>query len=335
MEKLKQRTSQADVARAAGVSISTVSRVLSDVPGISEDVRRDVRSVAEQLGYRQRTSTRPAKLHDIVAYLHVRQATGSVSTMYQAIIEGIKAEAQRLGIPMVVRARDETVSGALDVPSLPSTGLMFVGLDPEDSVFERIAETGNPAILVNGLDPQMRVDAIAPANFFGGRAVANHLAELGHTRAIILSSVRRWTLRRRIEGFQAGLRENGIPAAEVIELPDLNSDWAIAKLRERLQHGGFEATAAFCGNDTVALGAIETLQSEGIRVPQDFSVVGFDDLPFADIVSPRITTIHVAWEEMGRQALTLLEGQARRRHRAPLQVQAGVRLVTRETTAAR
>lgn len=333
MEKLKQRTSQADIARAAGVSISTVSRVLSDAPGISADVRRDVRSAAEQLGYRQRTPTRPPELHEIVAYVPVRQATGTVASMYQAIMEGIKAEAHRLNVHLTFRARDETLSAPLQIPTDPGVGVMFAGIDPDDAVFEQIETVGNPVVLVNGLDPRMRVDTIAPANFFGGRLVAEHLIARGHRKTIVISSANRWTLRRRIEGFQAGLREFGAPEAEVMVIPDLNSDSAIANLRTRLESGPLGATAAFCGNDSVALGVIEMLQAEGLRVPEDISVVGFDDLPFADLVSPRLTTVYVAWEEMGRQAIGLLEGQARRLHRTPLQVQVGIRLVVRETTA--
>ena len=335
MEKLRQRTSQADVARAAGVSISTVSRVLSDAPGISDDVRRDVRSAAEQLGYRHRTLNRAPELREIIGYLPVRQATGSVASMYEAIMEGLTAESRRLGIKLTIRALDETLLAPPKIPADPTVGVMFAGLDPDDAVFDSIKAAGVPAILVNGLDPGMRVDTIAPANFFGGRLVAEHLYALGHRQTMMISTLRRWTLRRRIQGFQAGLQEFGAPPADFIELPELSAERAANELRKRLRAGTLDATAVFCGNDAVALGVIELLQAEGLSIPRDISVVGFDDLPFADLVSPRLTTVRAEWREMGQQAIALLEGQARRLHRTPLQVQAGIRLIVRETTAKR
>lgn len=333
MSKMRRRTNQADVARVAGVSISTVSRVLSDAPGISEDVRREVRNAAQELGYQLRASGRSNDLRELVAFITIGRVTGSVSPMYQAIIEGIRREAGLLGVDVTVRTTDIRQPVSDDILQRNGVGVMFVGLDPGKEIVETLKDSRTPVVLVNGLDPRMRADAIAPANFFGGRQVAKHLTECGHTRTLHITDSRRWTIRRRMEGFQAGLREFGADEPRIIDIKGLNSQTTIDAMDQLLQEGPLKETAAFCTDDAVALSVIEALGDNGIRVPSDFSVVGFDDMPYAGLVTPLLTTVHVDWEELGREAARLAHGQPQRAGETALQVQLSVRLVKRESVA--
>ncbi len=315
----------------AGVSISTVSRVLADAPGISSQVRREVRNAAQELGYRLPGANQHGDLRQLVAYLTIGRVTGSVAPVYQSIVEGIRAEAERMGMQVSVRAIGSHQKIPADIMERSGFGVLFVGLDPDEEVIDQLKSNGTPVVLVNGMDPRMRVDAIAPANFFGGYQVARHLVAHGHRRILLLAGRSRWTIRRRAEGFQAGLKDAGVAAARAIDIASLDSDHAVAAMKELLAEGPLKYTAAFCGSDAVALGVIETLQNNAIKVPGDFSVVGFDDMPYAGMVSPTLTTVRVDWAELGRQAVKLVHAQSQRARKTALQAQMGVCLIERDS----
>ncbi len=329
--KSKNRINQSDVAKLSGVSISTVSRVLANSPGISAPVRHQVRKAAQELGYRLPISNGHSDLRQLVACLTIERVTGSVAPMYQSIIEGIKIEAGRAGLDVIVRAINSQQKIPTDILERSGTGVFFVGLDPDSEGISNLKAKGTPVVLVNGLDPLMRADAIAPANFFGGHQVAHHLVELGHRQMLLLADSRRWTIRRRMEGFQTGLEELGMPQARTIDIARLDSDHGAEAIRNLLNEGKLEYTAAFCCSDAVALGAIEAMQENGFRVPQDFSVVGFDDMPYASMVSPLLTTVRVDWADMGIHAVKLIQAQSQRVGATALQVQISVNLIKRDS----
>jgi len=331
VNKPNHRVNQSDVARIVGVSVSTVSRVLANTPGISAQVRQEVLKAAQELGYRLPISNGHSDLRQLVACLTIERVTGSVAPIYQSIIEGIKSEAERMGLDVSVRAINSQQKIPADILERSGAGVLFVGLDPDSDVISNLKAGGTPVVLVNGLDPFMRADAIAPANFFGGHQVAHHLAELGHRRMLLIADNRRWTIRRRIEGFHAGLRKMGMPEARTIDIARLDSEQGAAAIKNLLKEGPLNFTAAFCCSDAVALGVIEAVQEGGLRVPQDFSVVGFDDMPYAGMVSPLLTTVRVDWANLGVHAVKLIREQSQRIGATALQIQISVNLIKRDS----
>ncbi len=332
-EASRARVSQADIAQAVGVSVSTVSRVLSGAAGISERVRGEVLRAARELGHRGSLDTQHNGLDVKSAFLLFNEDSHQpqISSIYGLVLEGLRAAAEDSGIALhfLLRNNDEEVPEAVFARN--DAGVLFVGLDPTPDALARLSSSGVPTVLVNGLDPDLRVHAVSPANYFGGRLVARFLVERGHRHILHLSSRQRWTLRRRTEGFLQGVEDYSAGSAMVDTryFERLEASYISGALDDVFNDKTAPPTAIFCSNDLQALATVQNLQARGISVPDDVSVMGFDDLPIADLCDPGLSTIRVDWLGMGQEAFRLLNlGLVSDKYPAR-QVQTGVALVER------
>ncbi|MGQ7846007.1 LacI family DNA-binding transcriptional regulator [Granulosicoccus sp. 3-233] len=336
-ETSRTRVSQADIAQAVGVSVSTVSRVLSGAAGISERVRGEVLRAARELGHRGMTGLQHTGVELKSAFLLFNENSHQpqISSIYGLILEGLRAAAEDSGIALhfLLRNNDEEIPEAVFTRS--DAGVLFVGIDPTPDALARLSNSGVPTVLVNGLDPDLRVHAVSPANYFGGRLVARFLVERGHRRILHLSSRQRWTLRRRTEGFLQGVEDysNGNAIVDTRYFERLEASYIADALTDAFREDVVPPSAIFCSNDLQALATVQTLQARGISVPGDVSVMGFDDLPIADLCDPGLSTIRVDWLGMGQEAFRLLNlGLVSDKYPAR-QVQTGVALVARASVS--
>ena len=180
----------------------------------------------------------------------------------------------------------------------------------DEALIDRLAHQGIPAVIVNGSDPLMRLDAISAGNRSGGYAAAGHLLALGHRRILHLTHDRRLPVRDRLHGAGEAMQMAGLAPDPglVIDLADMRSDLAYEAVRQRLARSGGKAdfTAIQCCNDASAFGAMAALAEAGLRVPEDVSVIGFDDIPMAGLSSPALTTVRVLRREIGAFGLRRL-----------------------------
>jgi DNA-binding LacI/PurR family transcriptional regulator len=304
-----KRFRQADIAARAGVSVSTVSRVLANEPGISEDVRRQILKVASDLGYPLKVAakTTPGTLALIASH----GVTGSLSVFYEGIVEGLRSEAAEQGMPFDIRlvreakATPDTVREHME--SVGAQGLFLVGIDPADALSDWLSESRTPVVLVNGTDRNLRFDGVSPSNFFGAYAATRRLIDAGHRRILHLTGSHRQTIRERIRGFEAAVASvDG--EAHVIHLPfetNASIEAHEATLAALAEDAGF--TAALCMNDFVAVGVLEAVMEIGRGVPEDFAIVGFDDLPCAEMANPRLATMRVDRVALGREAIGMMQ----------------------------
>lgn len=331
----RTRVSQADIAQAVGVSVSTVSRVLSGASGISSRVRTEVLRAARELGHRSASAQQPVGLELKSAFMLFNENShlSQVSAIYGLVLAGLRTAAQDSGIALhyLLRSADEEIPEA--VFNRDDAGVLFVGIDPSPEALERLARKSIPTVLVNGLDPDLRVNAVSPANYFGGRLVARFLIERGHRRILHLSSQHRWTIRRRTEGFLQGINEysNGTAIVDSHFYRRLEAEYVQESIDRTFASGAEMPTAIFCGNDLLALATVQTLQARGIDVPGDVSVMGFDDLPIADLCDPGLSTVRVDWRGMGQEAFRLLNLGIVSDQQPARQVQTGVTLVERQS----
>lgn len=329
--RTRRRIGQAEIAHAAGVSVSTVSRVLTGAPGISDEVRGKVMKIAEDLGHPVSVDVPRSRVKAAIAFL----ATGPdllVGALYQTILEGIHEAAAPAGLQLSVALRERM--GAIPDYLLedPDVGIFLIGLDPNEGALEQMGRAGRSVVLVNGLDPDLRFDAVAPANFFAGRLAARHLAALGHRRLLHLTTRQRWTLNRRAQGFASGVQDFAPEAqVDIIDLESLDAASVVAAADRLFADDRFQDAAILCGNDIAALTLIQALRSRGLHVPDDVSVMGFDDLPFAALCNPPLTTIRVDWRRLGREAVRLMLARYAEPESGAVQVQLGVSLVPRES----
>jgi len=317
MNEIKtKRPRQADIASLAGVSVSTVSRVLANEPGISESVRRHIFKVAAEHGYPVKAVSE--SVAGGLALIASDGATGGLSVFYESIVEGLRAGAADAGMPFEVRLvrEDRTTPDVVGeyMQTAEAEGLFLVGIDPSDTLRAWLEETGTPTVLVNGTDPRLRLDGVSPSNFFGAYEATSRLTKAGHRRILHLTGSHRHTIRERVRGFEAAIA--AVPDAEGRLIPLTFQGSASREAHERTvailaEDQGY--TAAFCMNDFIAVGVLEAVTEAGLRVPEDFAIVGFDDLPCAVMTNPRLSTMRVDRAALGREAVSLMISRYRDR----------------------
>jgi DNA-binding LacI/PurR family transcriptional regulator len=322
--------SQADIAGRLGVSVSTVSRALANEAGISVAVREDVQELARSLGYRSKRASGPATHRKALAFVPLGGATSGLSGFYFGIVEGMRAAAERTGMALDVRLINEAaVSLELirrQVVQSGAGGLLLAGLDATDELAEWCTAEDLPVVLVNGIDPRMRISSVAPANFFGAYAATQRLLDAGHRRIIHYTHRFRPTIVQRRRGFEAAIAATPGATGEVLNGVDLTT----AAFSARLVAGGYDATALFVWNDIAAVEILEALSGAGEHAERRYAIVGFDDLPVAALTTPRLSTMHIDREAIGAAAIRLLR-QHLEGDRTVQQLEIGVRAVEGET----
>lgn len=296
-----------EIAESAGVSISTASRALSGSPGLSDAVRLKVQATADRLNY-----VGPSGSALAVTVLTTIDVGAASSPDFQLeLFAGIERECRDLGIDLSYRMMGHGQSLPLSATSDAGERQGYVLLSFQDEeLVEGLARQGVPAVIVNGIDPMMRLDAVSAGNRAGGFAATRHLLDLGHIRILTLTHNQRQPVRDRLAGSEEALRTAGleIDTELVIDLPVMRADSAYSAVRERLApstaNAGF--TAIQCCNDASAFGAMTAVAEAGLCVPDDISIIGFDDIPMAAMTTPPLTTIRVPRVEIGAAGLRRL-----------------------------
>ncbi|GLQ54843.1 LacI family DNA-binding transcriptional regulator [Devosia nitrariae] len=308
MTIVNRRPNQADIAARLGVSVSTVSRALANEVGISETVRRDVHKMAQALGYKSKHVSVAAAGRRAVALVPLGSATGGISNFYFGIIEAMRRTAEEMGLALDLRlVGDATVSLETvrrHLAQAEANGVLLAGIDPVDEVADWCAENAVAIVLVNGVDPRMRVSSVAPSNFYGAYLATKRLLDAGHRRILHYTHLFRPTIVQRRRGFEAAIAET--PEAEGIVVT--SDEQTRAELFESIVTNRYGATALFNWNDIAAVEILEGAQ-DGTPLPADFSIIGFDDLPVAAIATPRLATMRVDREAIGAGAIRLLVQQ--------------------------
>jgi DNA-binding LacI/PurR family transcriptional regulator len=326
--------SSVDVARLAGVSQKTVSRVFNGERYVSEQVRQRVLDAAEELGYRLNNAARALASGRTRSIGVV--ALGTALYGPASLLVGIERAARETGYALrVVNTADGAPAGiAGAVESLLDQGV-------DGIVISEPIDEGAVSVLV---DVPVLVYG-APAAFAGPRAVTagvradllaraatEHLLDLGHRTVHHLAGPQRWySARDRLEGWRAALAERGAHEPPVVE-----GDWSAASgyTVGRELASDSTVTAVFVANDDMAIGLIRALLEAGRRVPADVSVVGFDDIPVADYVTPRLTTVRQPFDAVARTGFELLVHAMENPDADPLPViDPPVELVVRASTA--
>ncbi|QBI56624.1 LacI family DNA-binding transcriptional regulator [Streptomonospora litoralis] len=316
-----------DVAKAAGVSPATVSRVINNRESVAPELARRVQQTAASLGYRP----------SAVAQGLARGRTGLVAItvpdlgnpMFQAVLRGLSRAAGRDGYRLLVTDSHEL---PMEEPVLAqesrlrADGLVLCSPRSHDRDLVDLASAIEPFVLVNRSVEGLSAPTVSVDYASGVRAVCAHLGWLGHTRVAYLSGPRASvsnrerleTLRRAAAGrFELHVIEGGSMLEDGFEAAE-----------GALSTG---ATAMIGYNDLVALGAQGKLNEIGVRVPDRISVVGFDDIPLSRYTAPRLTTVAVPQEELGREAWQRLAAMLRNES-PPADVCFTPRLEVRETT---
>lgn len=337
-----------DIARLAGVSKSAVSLALNGKPGVSAETRKRILQIAEEHGYPIKAkAVRHPQAGRVLTFLAFAN-TGLVQQQYyeqpffRELIQHIEARARFHGYSLQystvdVEALDRNPRAALE--TVQGRGLILLGtnLHPEQlTALHRVL--GPHAVVLDTMSETLPAHFVAINNLMGGYQAGRHLCELGHRRfGYVASTERIRNFEERKRGFMAALAECGLALPEeacFAVTPSMQP--AQEEFEERLSaylaDGRPLPTALFCECDYIAIGVVKAMQSLGIRVPEDVSVVGFDNISEATILTPEMTTIHVAKQDLAWVAVDLLVDAMDREDDVKRKVSVDTRLVKRHTT---
>ena len=290
-----------DVAREAGVSPSTVSRVLNDSGPVHAATRQRIHDVAQRLHFTPDTTARSLstrRTHTLGVLL-----PDVYGEFFSEVIRGIDQTAQQHGFHILISGahnEPDEVDAAVRAMRGRVDGLLLMAAELDTDMLARNLPERVPAVLINANHDASQFETINIDNFGGAAAMTDHLIALGHRELRMISGPRgNRDAAERERGFRAALQRAGLAAAD---------DWIVAgnfteasgyRGAEQLLAGRVRPTAIFAANDSMAVGALSAARHHGARVPDDVAVVGFDDIPIAEYVSPALTTVRVAIAKLG------------------------------------
>ena len=322
-----------DVARAAGVSIATVSRVYADNPAVSEESSRRVLAAGARLDYwpnaaaRSLTTSRTGVLGVLLPDIH--------GEFFSEVIRGIDLAACAQRFQVIVSGSHAHADALVSMGrSLRGRVDGLIVMAPDKACTPAIGQLARsfPIVLLNCSASCDSCDSISIANFEGAHTLVRHLLALGHRRiAIILGPAGNVDAEDRRQGYRAALREAGLEPTPALEFAGDFSESSGYVAADALVRDASSVDAVFATNDCMAIGLLSALQDRGAHVPTDVALAGFDDIAVARYLNPPLTTVRVDAFQLGQRAVSLWLAHCQDRSvgRGPVREVLPVRLVVR------
>jgi len=299
-----------DIARKAGVSHATVSRALNNNPCIPEKTAVLIREIAAELGYLPSAAARGLKTRH-------SQALGVLvnridNPYFGEILQGIEETVKDAGYGIFVassfmdRTQERNILQAFGEHRVDGVIIGSVPVNQES--FKLLDSYGIPVVVINNQSIRNHKYTITHDDVYGARLVARHLIELGHRRIAYLGNVSAPRINRnRLRGLREELKNTGVELdpEDVTGQPGGEIENGIAGMRDLLQRHR-KISAVFCFNDLLAIGALRVLSENGIRVPEEISVAGFDNIQYSAYTSPTLTTFDQPKRLIGAEAARML-----------------------------
>jgi LacI family transcriptional regulator len=303
-----------DVAAQAGVSLGTVSNVLNHPELVTERTRRRVQAAIDALGFVRNESARQLRGGGSRTLAYV--VFDAANPFFTDVAAGAQATADAAGLALFLcnsgddRERQAAYLDLLEQQRVE--GVLITPVDPADPRLTALARRGTPVVVVDrGAGPEHC--SVTVDDVLGGDLAATHLLDLGHRRIAFVGGPRALgQVADRITGAERAIARDGAEPLTVLETEKMN----IAEGRRAGErYAGLPAarrpTAAFCGNDLLALGLLQQLVHLGLRVPEDVAIVGYDDIEFAAAAAVPLTSVAQPRQRLGRTAAELLLAEAR------------------------
>jgi DNA-binding LacI/PurR family transcriptional regulator len=322
-----------DVAKKSGVSIATVSKVINNKGRISEKTRKKVLDVMKKLDYYPNVmaSALMGKKTKTIGFLIPDLA----NPFFSELARNIEDRAHELGYHLIICSTDY----------LPDKENKYISLLKQKSVdgfilasgfedlekVEELMKEEIPVSIVARDFPMFPVNAVAIDDFMGGYEATSYLMNLGHKHiGIIARDV--WSNRERVRGYKQALKENNLNASFLEYAQETNIKWG-KRIANQYLNSDRVPTAIFACNDLLTIGAIQAAKENGILVPEQLSVIGFDDTMIATVVDPPLTTMAQPIQIMGREIMDLMIGMIEGKKKEIKRVTLMPKLVVRKSTS--
>ncbi len=334
-----------DVAKLAGVSATTVSLVMNAKSGISQDTRTRVMQAAKTLNYSQRSArTAKSDAQGTLRFLKIARHGHTVNrdhnTFISDYIDGMSREASASGYKLeVVSFEGEPVEAI--VSSLAGTrvdGLIVLGTELTEQDIKHLQTLPMPLVVIDSFFDVLECNFVNMNNKDAVYKIIAYFVERGFRNiGFIASNVQTVNFQLRREAFVAGMKAFGLPfSTRDIVTVDSTFEGAYQDMLAKLNNGLVVPQCYFCTNDIITYGCIKALKEFNVRIPQDISVIGFDNLPMSATMEPALTTIDVSKTKIGYLAIRLLDELIHAQEQQPaVKILVGAQLVARDSVARR
>lgn len=296
------------ISEITGYSIATVSNALNHKRGVKSETSTRIFQVAQEIGY-----LNTARIEKIRFVTYKRNGLIVDDTpFFPALIDGVEREAKISGYETVFCTLDRESDNYHDqvaaILNDSAAAVLLLGTEMIEEDYQLYKNVKCPLVLLDGWCDSSPFDSVLISNTDSAYRAAEYLIEKGHRRiGYLKGKFRIKNFIYRATGLQQALYKNNCPLNQQDVVPLLSTmEGAYQDMRNWLNQAKSLPTAFFADNDVIALGAIRALKEKGVRIPQDVSVIGFDNLMLGEVSSPRLTTIHVYKQEMGQLAVRRL-----------------------------
>ena len=327
-----------DIAEAVNVSPATVSNALNNRKGVSEEVKQLIYKVAKDIGYMKESAVKRNSIRFVIYKRYVDGYVVSDTPFFSSLIEGIEKQCRAQGYELLVSHvnihDDDYIERVNSINNDYSSGIILLATEMTPEDLERFRAARVPIVLLDSYFRNCSYDSVLINNADAAYRATSFLIENGHTGIGYLQSskpINNFHYRR--QGHLDALMEHGIVTDRQNQIclePSMEGSYRDMKAmldgrRESLP------TAFFADNDIIAFGAMKALMEKEVRIPEDVSLVGFDDMPFCEMTNPRLTTIKVFKQEMGSISVRRLIQKMDGNDNAIQKIEVGTELVIRDS----
>jgi LacI family transcriptional regulator len=310
-----------DIAKAANVSITTVSRALNDYYDVNEETKKKIKQIAQDLGYSPNIAARSLvvkKTRTLGLLLSsVTRSSSKDNIAFEALC-GMNDRAGELNYDLVLFSTTPQKQTEKSYKALCQErgvdGIIIMGIRLDDAYFQEIVSSPIPSVIIDITIKGNNVGLVTSDNVAGAKRAVTFLIENGHRKIGMINGHSKAEVSiKRLEGYKKGLKEAGLPFDESLVLDGQFSELGGIEATIRLLSAHPDMTAIFFASDLMALGAIQGVRHLGKKAPDDISIIGFDNIDLSGYTSPALTTINQNKYEMGYQAaqmmIDMLEGR--------------------------
>ncbi|MDQ0856582.1 LacI family DNA-binding transcriptional regulator [Bacillus sp. V2I10] len=323
-----------DVAEKAGVSISTVSKVLNNTGSLAAKTRKKVKETMQELNYQPSVAASVKKRIQMIGLLIPNIANPFMAEVARSIENHLK----RHGYSLMVYSTDNDLKNEVEYISILkqkyTDGIIVATGLKKEKVIKDLIKTDLPIALLSRDVPSLAIDTVLVDDYLGGYEATNYLISLGHKKiAMITEDTTFSNLRARVQGYKKALEGAGLNYDESLVLTNNTSLDEGKKSTLTLLKKSSPPTAVFASTEFLAIGALQGAHELNVKVPDELSIVGFDDTVLSAICEPPLTTIAQPIEEMGKKVVELLIEEIAKKKESKQRVVLSPKLIVRNSTA--
>jgi len=326
-----------DVAVLANVSKATVSRAFSSPDKVNPDTRKRIMEAARRLQYQPNALARAMitkQSGNFAFIIYGEQAPVITNPFYGEILESVVNTTVEMNRSMFIVSDDKIRTEAASLVLQKQVDGIIFASQPNSEMLLRSSEKGIPHVLINHMTDLTESYSLLCDDYGGMKQAVDHLAELGHRRIGFLNGYfTEFIKQRRYQGFVQAMAQNNLRFdPDIAATGGISVQEAIESTKSLLLREN-PPTAVICANDTIAVGAMKAVSRMGLRVPEDFSVIGFDDSSFCTMSEPELTSIRIDKQRMGQLAVECLVAQIEKRDWLYPTITMETNIIVRDSTA--